>query len=147
MPLSLAAVCVKNAAANEAALTRHGGTDLNAIATFIGSIVPIYTYSPATPGALEVVDPVRLRQAFFRNDGAELHFLDGSPPARYLAVDPVHLEDVTRLLNEGGPAVSIKSGILLERGQTLRSRSERLRQRSQQLRLRSHAALGVRPPE
>ena len=140
IPLSAAAASLKAAAANEAVLARHGVSDLNAVASFIASVVPIYRYSRAMEGPPKVVAPARLRQAVFRDDGRQLHFLDGSPPADRLAVDPAHLEEVMRLLNEGGPTLFIKSRILRQQGRALRSRSDWLRQQSREIRLTARAA-------
>ncbi|HEY1289571.1 MAG TPA: hypothetical protein VGF58_14685 [Burkholderiales bacterium] len=60
-------------------------TDPNALAVLIAAAIPLYEYGddPAVPARLVTKDP---REGLFRDAGRELHFSDGTPAKRRLAV-------------------------------------------------------------
>jgi len=89
MPLSLAVILVReklyckvHARADEA---DPNAPDSNALAALIAAAVPLYECAddPAVPPRIMSIDPSKGR---FRNDGRELHFPDGTPAKRRLAV-------------------------------------------------------------
>jgi hypothetical protein len=89
MPLSLAVILVReklyckvHARADEA---DPNAPDSNALAALIATAVPLYECAddPAVPPRIMSIDPSKGR---FRNDGRELHFPDGTPAKRRLAV-------------------------------------------------------------
>ena len=74
-----------------------GGPDPNALAAFIAAAVPLYEYpdDPATPPRILDKDA---STGSFRNEGRELHFMDGSPVKRRLAVQAAELAAVIEKL-------------------------------------------------
>jgi len=94
MPLSLAVILVReklyckvHARAGEADpnAPASNAPDSNALAALIATAVPLYECAddPAVPPRIMSIDPSKGR---FRNDGRELHFPDGTPAKRRLAV-------------------------------------------------------------
>lgn len=108
VPLELAVTIVRSKIAN-------GGSpvaaDPNAMATFIAATVPIWEYSddPST-----LARPLRnaAGSGVFRKGGRELHFLDGRPAKRLLAVQADDINCVIEMLQHPDDASLIRNRVL-----------------------------------
>ena len=74
-------------------------TDANAVAALIARSIRLWECAedPAVPPRLVRIDP---RKGQFRNDGRELHFFDGTPAMRRLAVQADELAAVIARLTQ-----------------------------------------------
>jgi hypothetical protein len=98
VPLELAVLAVRDKVYGP----QQPGSDPNAIAAFIAATFPVYEYTDDPS-----VQPRALTQAhsagLFRNGGRELHFLDGTPAKRCLAVKAEDVSRAIALLKEQPP--------------------------------------------
>jgi hypothetical protein len=106
LPLFLAVLLVQEKvyhASEQVSPARH--PDPNSVASFIAAAVQLYEYAedPATPPWIMNRD---LCAGRFLNDGRELHFFDGTPAKRRLAVQADQLAAVIAKLTQAPREVS-----------------------------------------
>ena len=107
VPLTLAAALIR---CKLAPAGSPATADLDAVATFIASTVPIWEYSDDTEQP-----PRRLSnpaQGVFREGGGEVRFLDGRPSKRLLAVQSDDINCVVEMVERPLSAVRVRSRVL-----------------------------------
>jgi hypothetical protein len=100
LPLFLGVIMVQEKLARTGAqVSPVSLSDPNSVAAFIAAAVALYEYAedPATPPWIMDRDP---RAGRFLNDGRELHFFDGTPARRRLAVQADELAAVIAKLTQ-----------------------------------------------
>jgi len=85
LALSLAILLVREEVYYAQPSSTQEQADGNALAAFIAGLIRLWECAedPTVPPTLVRHDP---RKGWFRNDGRELHFFDGTPAKRRLAV-------------------------------------------------------------
>jgi hypothetical protein len=98
LALPLAVVVLREKLARAHPLSANQQADANALAALIAGAMRLYECAedPAAPPSLVRHDP---RKGAFRNDGRELHFFDGTPAKRRLAVQADELAAVIAKLS------------------------------------------------
>jgi hypothetical protein len=135
MPLELAVTLVRN----NVYASRPGApsSEPDAIARFIAASVPIYECSkdPSTrPSAVR-----RDHDGLFRKGGRELHFLDGRPIKKDLAVKADDVECVIAMLRDPERAADIRGEALEAQARPVQDRAAELKSQSKNLRVRCQA--------
>jgi len=99
--LSLAIVVVREEVYPVQPFSTHERADGNALAALIAGLIRLWECAedPAVPPRLVRHDP---RKGRFRNDGRELHFFDGTPAKRRLAVQADELAAMIAKLTRSG---------------------------------------------
>ena len=93
VPLELAVLLVRE----KVYAAQQPGADPNAIAAFMAATFPVYEYAD-DPSVRPRVLSQGHSAGLFRNGGRELHFLDGSPAKRHLAVKAGDVTSVIAML-------------------------------------------------
>ena len=105
VPLELAVLlvrerlCGSQQQVSDARMAAGGDSDLDRMATFIAASVPVYEYSDnpsQRPRLLFRSD----RDGLFRHGGRELHYLNGKPAKRHLAVSANDVNCVIAMLKD-----------------------------------------------
>ena len=136
IPLGLAVGLVRSKVYAERRLTDQGFMgDLNILASFVASTVPVYEYATDPSRAPRVLRRSELEGGMFRDGGKELRFIDGRATKRYLALNALDVECVTSLLLDPERAVRIRSRFVRLRARKLRDRAVWLRGWAAALRL------------
>jgi len=135
MPLELAVMLVRN----KVYASRPGApsSEPNAIARFIAASVPIYECSKdpsRRPSAVR-----RDHDGLFRKGGRELHFLDGRPIKKDLAVKADDVACVIAMLRDPEHAADIRAEALKTQAQPVQDRAAELKSQCENLRVRSQA--------
>lgn len=135
MPLELAVMLVRNKVYG----SRPGApsSEPNAIARFIAASVPIYECSKdpsRRPSAVR-----RDHDGLFRKGGRELHFLDGRPIKKDLAVKADDVACVIAMLRDPEHAADIRAEALKTQAQPVQDRAAELKSQCENLRVRSQA--------
>jgi hypothetical protein len=144
LPLTLAVGLVRNKIYDDRPLTDQGRDgDFNMLANLIAEAVPIYEYSLDASRPPRAVRRHELAGGMFRKGAQELHFIDGRPPLRHMAVNATDLECVLALLREPQRAAQIQARFVRRRAQKTRARSALLQEQAAALR---HHAKQLRAP-
>ena len=101
-------------------------SDPDAIASFIAAVVPLYEYSESSSVSARLLTQCNPK-GLFRNGGRELHFLDGSPAKRCLAVQVDDVGCVIAMLKEPQRASAIRRMYVKRAASQLRDHTRRLR--------------------
>jgi hypothetical protein len=143
LPLTLAVGLVRSKVQAGHNTTGRGPEgDADAIAAFIAGVVPLYEFAHDPSVRPRMLERGELDTGLFRGGGQELHFIDGRPTKRYLAVNAVDVECVIALLRNPQRAAEIRSRFVRLRSERLKARSVRLRAQAAKLRAE---AVGLRP--
>ena len=138
IPLGLAVGLIHSKVYAVGKLTDPGpARDLNALASSIAAIVPIYEYATDPSKAPRALLRSELKEGLFRDGGKELRFIDGRATKRYLALNALDVECVTSLLRDPESAVRIHTRFVRLRAQKLRARAASLRNQAAALRRES----------
>jgi hypothetical protein len=142
LPLTLAVGLVRNRIYDDRPLTDQGREgDFNMLANVIAEAIPIYEYSVDASRPPRPIQRHQLVGGMFREGAQELHFIDGRPPLRHMAVNAIDLECVLALLREPEHAAQIRARFIRRRAQKIRAHSGLLRTQAKALR---HDAMQLR---
>lgn len=132
MPIGLALASIRHAVYGD-----RNAPPPESIASFVAATVPIYEYRPEQAGAARAIRRRELEGGMFRQNGTELHFLDGRSARSTLAVNADDVRCVIEMLRDPGKAIRIQSRWTKMRSKKLRDRSAELAHQAFELRRRA----------
>ena len=109
--------------------------DLDSLAYFLAATMILYEYHDDPCSPARRLERQELEGGLFRNGAKELHFLDGRPSKRLLAVTALDVECTSAVLADPEHAARIRSRFVRLKAQRLRAQASALKSEAQRLRL------------